>query len=239
MSQKIDKKVADKLYEILFSIHDIFTKKKLEYCMSGGTLLGALRHKGIIPWDDDADLSILNTKENIKKLLSLKKHFLKSNIGIAKTYYGFKIYDINGTPIKKNSWREHKRKFKESHPHIKGRSLISKHASRTYKKPKTILYEEYKYPFVDIFLQTMKKDKIVYLKNRWPKCYYSKKNYKPFKLYKFKSKKLYGVKNPNEYLDSCYGKDWSTHGVITYDHKTEKMLPYKKFRLSRKTKGPA
>src|SRR5437868_1379322 len=46
------------LYQLMKDVHELFMVNKLEYWIQGGTLLGAIRHKGIIPWDDDIDINI-------------------------------------------------------------------------------------------------------------------------------------------------------------------------------------
>lgn len=53
---------ADELHVLLLSIakefHAICVKHNIPYYMLGGTMLGAVRHKAIIPWDDDMDFGI-------------------------------------------------------------------------------------------------------------------------------------------------------------------------------------
>lgn len=61
--------IKEALTRILEAFDSLCKEKGYRYSLAGGTLLGAIRHGGFIPWDDDIDLYI--PRDDYEKLLSL------------------------------------------------------------------------------------------------------------------------------------------------------------------------
>jgi phosphorylcholine metabolism protein LicD len=71
----------NRLYYILKQFDDVANELNLQYTLDSGTLLGAVRHKGFIPWDDDGDICVtLESLENAGGLDVLQNVLQKRNI---------------------------------------------------------------------------------------------------------------------------------------------------------------
>jgi len=82
------------LYQLMKDVDMVMNKHGLEYWIEGGTLLGAVRHKGIIPYDDDLDIEI--NEKDIEKLPTVLHDLNK---------LGYHVYtDLKNIDVTKLSW---------------------------------------------------------------------------------------------------------------------------------------
>lgn len=64
------RKAQLRMLDMLVAVDTICRKHEIPYWIDFGTLLGAVRHKGFIPWDDDVDICVLEKDyKKIRKLL--------------------------------------------------------------------------------------------------------------------------------------------------------------------------
>ena len=86
--------------EVLKVVREICKKYNLEYYLVGGTLLGAVRHQGFIPWDDDIDIAMFRKDYDRFQQIAQQelgdKYFLQTNQ--TDQWHGpFMKIRINGT----------------------------------------------------------------------------------------------------------------------------------------------
>lgn len=73
--------------EILVAIAQLCEKHAIRWFLDGGTLLGAARHQGFIPWDDDIDIGML--REDYEKFLAIPEHEFPA---------GYSLHTFDNTP---------------------------------------------------------------------------------------------------------------------------------------------
>jgi lipopolysaccharide cholinephosphotransferase len=78
------------LYHMMNDVHRLFVHFKLPYWIDGGSILGSIRHGGIIPWDDDLDIGIL--KKDEKRFLRLRSVLGRAGYSITPVWFGYKIF---------------------------------------------------------------------------------------------------------------------------------------------------
>lgn len=85
-----DELVVKRLYLLGRIISRVFKENNIPYWVTGGTLLGCVRHKGLIPWDDDIDISVMESHE--QKLEQIKDILLDNQLVLTDTFFGFRLH---------------------------------------------------------------------------------------------------------------------------------------------------
>lgn len=86
--------IKQKCYKILLEIDRVCNLAGLKYYIYAGTLLGAVRHKGFIPWDDDIDVVMM--REDYEKFPMACKYYLDN--------VHFELQTIYTDPLATNPW---------------------------------------------------------------------------------------------------------------------------------------
>ena len=79
MGSSIDLKQMQKIeFDILRTVHTLCQENHITYYLGYGTMLGAVRHQGFIPWDDDVD--IVMPRDDYRRFLQLAPQYLPEHL---------------------------------------------------------------------------------------------------------------------------------------------------------------
>lgn len=98
-----DPATVGRFYDLIKKVDRAFKANNIPYWATCGTLLGAVRHQGIIPWDDDLDLAI--HEEDIPLFLDLEPALNQLGLGIVyhPRFEFYKIFFLEGDHIYKEN----------------------------------------------------------------------------------------------------------------------------------------
>ncbi|MEE0925264.1 MAG: LicD family protein [Methanobrevibacter sp.] len=215
--------------EFLIFINNICKKYDLQWAISSGLILGAMRHDGFVPWDDDLDSIILRTDYNtlidvIEDELEL--YGLQDNIGIQyqrKRKVEGKLIDTFLQMYYVDSEQDQPRLTSlDFFPYDYKTDYTGGDIGPSYEKARVKYFKDIadgldretrlKNYYEDFHLSYEKQDYmmegaegVLEMKRRIKPCIYQTDKILPFKPIKFNGVMLPGPNNPDYYLTTLYG----------------------------------
>lgn len=81
--------IQGELLDIMKFVHSFCVENGIVYSLTGGSLLGAIRHEGFIPWDDDFD--ILLDRENYDKFIACAQNYTGSDFILEPDQWVYRV----------------------------------------------------------------------------------------------------------------------------------------------------
>jgi phosphorylcholine metabolism protein LicD len=196
-SVSLTPEAARESYDFLGKVIEILDRHQIEYWLAYGTLLGAVRHEGIIPYDDDLDIKIW--KKDVPKLLSLVSEFSQVGIALTNAKLCLRVYKINGYDVRPKS---------KTFQIVPGVWFVRRKAE--------------KFPCCDIFPMEEEGDKIVLnnkiMRRDEPNAYYLKDEFYPLKKISFGTIIANAPNDPTGFLARHYKADWNSMAYFEKNH---------------------
>lgn len=130
-------------YELICEVDRICKKNNIKYTLYAGTLLGAVRHGGFIPWDDDADIAFL--PEEYEKFFIACERDLDKTKFFLQDYRTDKYYRWGYAKLRRNNSAF----IREGQEHMKYHNGICIDLFSLYSVPDNKIYRKI---YFDIFL---------------------------------------------------------------------------------------
>ena len=180
--------------EMMETLANLLDKYSIDYWIIGGTCLGAIRHKGMIPWDDDIDIAIMKDQENVLKSEVFRREL--DNMGFrlpSYSMFGYKLAPKNSPPI-------------DSPPIDAMKAFNPKY-----------------YPFIDIFIMKKGPDRRILFDRKFAQVIWSKEWFYEYEVFPtekidFGSFKFRAPRSPHAYLARTFGRDYNTKGCYAGRH---------------------
>lgn len=188
--KRTDPTVILQLYQLMHDVDALLHIAKIPYWIDFGSLLGAVRHKGIIPWDDDIDISV--SIKNIHKLRKLKPIFEKLNYRLKRSDYSYyyKVYPKNGKKV----------------------------PGEANKFPFIDIFIRYKEDERYYYLDNNEQITAIWGKRNFDSLYITKSELWPLKRYQFGSITVSGPNNPLPFLHAAFNNNWNKIAYMQRDH---------------------